>query len=88
MLESEATVGRRVRTVRAFSAVPAGSEGVIDDDYGSGVMVAWDLPDQPLPPGYMAYDGQPACLSGILRDGFSYDELIYLQPLADVPRGT
>jgi hypothetical protein len=27
-----------------FSAVEKGTEGVIDEDYGEGFMVAWDLP--------------------------------------------
>lgn len=46
------TVGTRVRTRRDFSGVPAGTEGVVDEDYGSGVMIAWDLEDKPLPDGY------------------------------------
>lgn len=45
----------------------------IDEDYGTGVMVAWDLPESPLPPGYRVYDGRWACVSGILRDGFDKD---------------
>lgn len=86
MLKSEATVGRRVRSVRDFSTVPAGTEGVIDEDYGSGVMVAWDLPEQPLPEGYKAHDGRPAVATNLLRDGFDKeDELIFLQPLAEHP---
>ena len=45
-------------------------EGLIDEDYGTGFMVAWDLPGHPLPPGYSKYDGKPAIQTGILRDGF------------------
>ena len=70
MEHHEASVGVRVRALRAFVGVPAGAEGVIDEDYGSGVMVAWDLPACPLPAGYAAYDGRPALGWGLLRDGF------------------
>lgn len=66
----DATIGRRVRALRAFVGVPAGTEGVIDEDYGTGVMVAWNLPDSPLPKGYTSWDGVPAVRSRILRDGF------------------
>jgi hypothetical protein len=44
MTPEQATVGTRVRALVKFFRVPAGSEGVIDEDYGTGVMVAWDLP--------------------------------------------
>ena len=63
-------IGTRVRTTRDFVLVPKGTEGVVDEDYGSGVMVAWDMPDNPLPPGYREWDGKPAVCTGILRDGF------------------
>lgn len=78
MTEVEAVVGTRVVSLVPFSGVPAGTEGVIDHDYGSGVMVAWDLPDQPLPEGYSRWDGKPAFQSGLLRDGFGKDELHFL----------
>ncbi len=72
-------VGTRVRALRAFVAVPKGTQGIIDEDYGDGVMVAWDLPDHPLPPGYK-YDGRPAIVAGILRDGFDKElELKWLE---------
>jgi hypothetical protein len=75
----EAQVGIRVRSLRDFVGVPCGTEGVIDEDYGEGVMVAWDLPSNPLPPGYKAFDGRPAIKSGFLRDGFDKKtELKYL----------
>ena len=70
----QAKVGTRVKSNREFSAVFKGTEGVIDEDYGTGVMVAWDLPDQPLPFGYRAYDGRPAIASHILRDGFNKEK--------------
>jgi hypothetical protein len=70
MTEQEAQIGVRVKALREFVSVPEGTEGVIDQDYGTGVMVAWDLPDHPLPEGYAAYDGKPAIATGIVRDGF------------------
>jgi hypothetical protein len=79
MKPEEARVGVRVVSLRTFVGVPAGTEGVIDEDYGSGVMVAWDLPEQPLPRGYRRHDGRPAVVSRILRDGFDKDrELKFL----------
>lgn len=76
-------VGRRVMANRAFSGIPMGTEGVVDEYYGSpetheGVMVAWDLPSRPLPPGYKMYDGVPIVSSGILRDGFGREETHFL----------
>lgn len=65
---SEATIGTRVKTLRAFSGVPQGTEGVIDEDYGTGLMVAWDFPDKPLPKNYQKV--LPMIRPGILRDGF------------------
>jgi len=80
METAEAVVGTLVRSLRVFSGVPKGTDGVIDQDYGTGVMVAWDLPDSPLPPGYRRYDGRSAIQSGILRDGFDkIDELQFLE---------
>lgn len=84
MTKEQATVGARVRTLRDFCGVPKGTEGVIDENYGSGVMVAWDFRDpalgRPLPSGYARYDGRPAVMTGILRDGFDKDlELQFLE---------
>lgn len=80
MTADEARVGTRVRSLVAFVSVPQGTQGVIDDDYQTGVMVAWDLPDSPLPPGYREYTGRPAIVSGILRDGFDKErDLRYLE---------
>lgn len=78
----EAIVGTRIRTLVSFCNVPEGTMGVIDEDYGTGVMIAWNLPEQPLPKGYVAYDGKPAVASGILRDGFDKKtELYYLEKI-------
>ncbi len=73
-------LGRRIRTLVDFSGVPRGTQGVIDEDYGTGVMVAWDLPDRPLPPGYHVHDGRAAAFHGLLRDGFNKErELRHLE---------
>ncbi len=80
MLIEEATVGTRVRSLVDFAGVPRGTEGVVDEDYATGVMVAWDLPDRPLPAGYARYDGRPAVATGRVRDGFDKGtELRYLE---------
>jgi hypothetical protein len=76
---AQAAIGTRVRALRAFSGVPAGTEGVVDEQYMGGAMVAWDLPEAPLPPGYREHDGVPAVRSRILRDGFGDDELDMLE---------
>jgi hypothetical protein len=82
-LESTNVIGLRARSLRTFVSVPAGTEGVIDEVYDlgghKGVMVAWDLPDRPLPAGYRVWDGRPAFASKILRDGFGEDETHYLE---------
>ncbi len=70
MKSQEAKVGTRVGSIVGFVSVPKGTEGVIDEDYGTGIIVAWDLPDGPLPAGYRKYDGRPAVASRITRDGF------------------
>lgn len=76
----QAQLGVRVRSLVDFSGVPKGTEGVIDKDYGTGVTIAWDLPDRPLPPGYRQYDGKPMIQTGILRDGFDKErELQFLE---------
>jgi hypothetical protein len=80
MRKDEAVVGTRVRSLANFSGVPLGTEGVVDEDYGTGVTIAWNLPDQPLPEGYRAWDGRSAIASGILRDGFDKEtELHFLE---------
>lgn len=44
------TLGTRVRTTQDLFMLPKGSTGVVDEDYGSGVMVAWD--DYPYHDGF------------------------------------
>lgn len=79
MTADEAKVGTRVVTLNAWTNVPAGTQGVIDEDYDTGVMVAWDLPNNPLPAGYVAWTyGHKMSLW--LRDGFEKNnELKYLK---------
>ena len=68
----DAEIGKRVRSLKDFDSVPKGTEGVIDEDYGTGIMVAWDLDHYPIPKGYREFDkntpiGEKPYL---LRDGF------------------
>lgn len=79
MTAEEAKVGTRVVTLMSWSRVPVGTHGVIDEDYDTGVMVAWDLPDCPLPAGYTAWTYGNK-MSPWLRDGFEKNnELRYLK---------
>ena len=82
MTVDQACIGNRVRTLVDWPEVPAGTEGVIDEDYGTGVMVAWDLPNRPLPANYEKMHHLTALQLrglGILRDGFSNKDLRYLE---------
>lgn len=45
----EAQIGVYVKTLVSWPGVPVNTEGLIVEDYGTGVMVAWDLPNRPLP---------------------------------------
>lgn len=85
-LISDQVLGLRVRSLRDFSGVPKGTEGVIDEVYNLGghfgFMVAWDFPGRPLPKDYRVFDGRPSFASGILRDGFSPDETLMLEVIA------
>jgi len=78
MNPTEAIVGTRVKALFNFAGVPRNTKGVIDEDYGTGVMVAWNLKDRPLPEGYTCFDGKPACITGILRDGFDKNTELHL----------
>ena len=55
MTQNEAKVGIRVKSLVDFTGVPAGTGGVIDEDYGSGVMVKWDLRGEYLRDGFDKY---------------------------------
>ncbi len=81
MTKDDVRLGMRIRSLQDFAGVPKGTEGVVDEDYGTGITVVWDLAERPLPPGYHAYNGRPAIQTGILRDGFNKQlELQYLEP--------
>ena len=76
------SVGTKVQTLVAWPGVPKLTEGYIVEDYGSGVMVAWDLPDRPYPK-HLSFEqvGKLAAVDPIcpLRDGFDKEtELSYL----------
>ena len=77
-------IGTQVKTKVGFSGVPKGTKGLIVEDYGTGLTVAWDLPDRPLPqntPEEIAkmYAVNPQCP---LRDGFDKEtELHFLEEL-------
>lgn len=78
MTRDEASLGLRVRTRVSCAGVPAGTEGVIDEQTEARVVVAWDLPDRPLPPGYNAFRPRSP-LRYIAREDFQSDlELMYL----------
>lgn len=72
-------IGTRVKTKIAWPSVPVGTEGIVDEHYGNGgIMIAWDLPNQPLPDNYKEFDLENL-VRGILRDGFSKSETKYLE---------
>jgi len=80
----EAKLGVRVRSLRDFNSVPKGTEGVIDEVYPDGVMVAWDLPKGTLPADYKVFPGRfrmpPWFHSHVIRDGFDKQmELEFLE---------
>lgn len=83
MRAEQATIGRWVKTNQTWPNVPEGTEGVIVEDYGSGVTVAWDLPDRPLPDDITLEEiaAMPAINPKCpLRDGFNKeDELQFLE---------
>jgi len=80
-------VGERVRSLRAFMGVPKGTIGVCDEDYGSGVTIAWDLEDRPLPKDWK-FDLNDSGTWAInpkspLRDGFGIGELAFLELVSE-----
>lgn len=82
MIESQIKIGQRVQSLESFNDVPKGTEGVIIDDYGTGIMIAWDKPDKPYPKDKTPFEVNsmfainPLCP---LRDGFDKIELRFLQ---------
>ena len=81
----QAIIGQKVKSNRDFSGVPKGTDGLIVEDYNTGIKIAWDLPDKPIPknktPQEIAkmWAIQPECP---LRDWFDKQtELQYLDLL-------
>lgn len=61
----EAKPGSCVKCLHDFEDVPAGTTGLINEDYGSGIVVKWDLPHRSIP----------------IRDAFAKaNELVFLGP--------
>ena len=76
----EIELGIWVICLADFVDVPEGTKGMIVEDYGSGITVAWDKPDRPI--GKMS-PRQIAAMPAVdprcpLRDGFSNEELEFL----------
>jgi hypothetical protein len=71
------SIGTRVKALKALSGVPEGTIGVVDEDYGKGVMVAWDLQKKPLPAGWEDFERDRSRFRRTewpLRDGFDKKE--------------
>lgn len=79
----EIIIGRKVKSLIELAGVPIGTIGIIDEDYGAGIMIAWDLAKYPLPKDYKKYNGKPAFWPGQpLRDGFDKKtELQFLEAI-------
>jgi hypothetical protein len=48
----QAKLGARVRSTRDFVGVPRGTQGVIVEDYGSGITIRWDKEGEVLDDGF------------------------------------
>lgn len=80
-------VGTQVKTKVAWPGVPEGTQGWIVQDYGTGVLVAWNLPDRPYPEDMTLEEVasmpavNPLCP---YRDGFDKEtELHYLEEMRE-----
>lgn len=78
-------IGRFVKNLIDYAGVPCGTRGVVDEHWqssqGISIMVAWDLPNRPLPKNYRIYDS--GININILRDGFTPNEFKNLEVCAD-----
>lgn len=78
-------IGTKVKSLRDFSGVPKHTTGYVVEDYGSGITIAWDLPNRPYPQDmtYQEVAEMWAVSSKCpLRDGFDKEtELQYLEIL-------
>lgn len=79
MISEQARVGTHVRTLVAWYGVPAGTEGVIDEDAKTGVVIAWDSPIQRLPEGYTSRSDPRFLTRNLLRSWFRKQDLSYLE---------
>ena len=79
-------LGTKVKTLVAWSGVPVGTVGYVCEDYGSGYMIGWDLPNKPYPHDLTHEEvGKLWAVNNKcpLRDGFDKkDELQHLKVLA------
>lgn len=86
-MDRKPRVGERVRSLRAFMGVPKGTIGVCDEDYGSGVTIAWDLTGRPLPRDWKFDLNDPGTWAinpeNPLRDGFEIGELAFLELVSE-----
>lgn len=83
MNESEIKIGQKVKNLQGFFQLPIGTIGYIVKDYGTGILVGWDLPQRPYPYIYTPnevgemFTADPRCP---LRDGFDKEtELQFLE---------
>ncbi len=91
MEKNKARIGTKVRSLRDFSGVPKGTIGIIDEDYGRGVMVAWDKPERPLPQGWREFSRDAFHKASMierqkwpLRDGFNKEtDLQFLEEVKE-----
>ena len=74
MKPSEVKLGAQVRLCRHFGLLPKDTQGVIDADFPSFIMVAWNLAGYPLPKGYREWPGTfnhaPWNAPNLVRSGF------------------
>ena len=79
----EAKLGLRVKMLIDFERVPKGSEGIIDEIYPDGMMIAWDIPAGILPKDYRVFPGKfrrpPWFYSAIVRIPFEKKQLEFLE---------
>ena len=84
MTKKEIKIGSKVKSLTHFVNINIEQEGIIVEDYGTGILIAW----KPLPinktPQEIAkmFAVNPECPD---RDGFGYDELKYLEVIPPPP---
>lgn len=79
--------GRKVRSLVPLSGVPQGTIGYVIEQYSSeGILIGWDLPEQPFPKDIPVKELTIEKMAAIhprcpLRDGFDQSELDMLEVL-------